>query len=125
MSKRHRKRVDSAKRSHWTRLGRSMLPIPLSDEERRRFRNRFIASALLLLAVWLTFFDSHSLVKRLAWHREHAHLVESNARLRSEIERLELEVGKGLSDEVVERIAREEYGMRRPGETVSRVKKAD
>gem|GEM_PF-174825 len=113
------------KSSHWTRLGRSMLPIPLTTEEKRRLRNRIIASALLLLGVWITFFDSHSLIKRISWHREHADLVEANAKLRAEIERLEGEVAKGLSDEVVERIAREEYGMRRPGETVYRIAEAD
>lgn len=113
------------KSSHWTRLGRSMLPIPFTDAEKRRLRNRIIACALLLLGGWITFFDSHSLIKRIAWHREHAELVESNARLRAEIDRLEIEVSKGLSDEVVERIAREEYGMRRSGETVYRVAEAD
>lgn len=111
--------------SHWTRLGRSMLPTPLSEEEKRRLRNRLLVSILIFLAVWLTFFDSHSFIKRLGWHREHVQLVEENARLRSEIEKFESEVGKGLSDEVVERIAREEYGMRRPGETVYRVAETD
>lgn len=119
--KRHRRTSDS----HWTRLGRSMLSIPFSDTEKRRLRNRLIACGVLMLAVWITFFDSHSLVKRLGWHREHAELVESNAQLRAEIDRLETELSKGLSDDVVERIAREEYGMRRPGETVYRVTESE
>lgn len=116
-----RKRTKS---SHWTRLGRSMLSISLSDTNKRRLRNRLIACGALFVLVWLTFFDSHSLIKRLGWHREHTQLVESNARLRAEIDRLEGEISKGLSDEIVERIAREEYGMRRPGETVYRVQEA-
>lgn len=111
--------------SHWTRLGRSMLPGAFSDAEKRRLRNRVIVCGFLVLGVWLTFFDSHSLIKRLSWHRQHAQLVEENTRLRMEIERLEKEVSKGLSDELVERIAREEYGMRRPGEKVYRVKPSE
>lgn len=94
----------------------------MSDEEKRRLRNRLIVSAALLLALWLTFFDSHSLVKRLRWHSEYATLTAENERLRRDISRLEKEVAAGLSDEVVEEIAREEYGMRRPGETVYRVR---
>ena len=120
MKKRRRKAS-----SHWTRLGKSMLPTPLSEEEKRRLRNRVLVCGFLVLGVWLTFFDSHSLIKRLGWHREHAQLVEENAHLHIEIERLEKEVSKGLSDEVVERIAREEYGMRRPGEKVYRVNESE
>lgn len=112
-------------RSHWTRLGKSMLPASMSDDEKRRLRNRVIVSAVLLLAVWLTFFDSHSLMKRISWHAEYVHLREENERLRQDIRRLETEVERGLSDEAVERIAREQYGMRRPGETVYRVETPD
>lgn len=112
-------------RSHWTRLGRSMLPSKLTALEKRRLRNRLLASAALLLLLWLTFFDSHSMLKRLTWHQEHAELRAENARLSAEIERLEEHVERGLSDEAVEKIAREEYGMRRPGDTVYRVQSTD
>lgn len=97
----------------------------MSVAEKRRLRNRTIASAVLLLAVWLAFFDSHSLFKRITWHREYTELREENARLSTEIERLGREIGRGLSDEAVEKIAREEYGMRRPGEKVYRVHRAN
>lgn len=102
-----------------------MLPSRLSDDERRRLRNRVLLVGAIFMATWLTFFDSHSLAKRIGWHRELGQLQEENAYLRSEIERLEEEVARGLSDEMVEKIAREEYGMRRPGETVYRVEHAD
>lgn len=112
-------------RSHWTRLGQSMLPSSMTDHEKRRLRNRILVCAGLLLALWLAFFDSHSLLKRVTWHQEFTELREENARLSTEIDRLEEEVIKGLSDEAVEEIAREEYGMRRLGETVYRVHRTD
>lgn len=97
----------------------------MSDHEKRRLRNRVFFSVVFLLTVWLTFFDSHSLYKRVTWHREYSDLREENARLSAETERLEDEVNMGLLDEAVEKIAREEYGMRRLGETVYRVQPAD
>lgn len=78
-----------------------------------------------LVLVWLTFFDSHSLVKRLGWHREYGQLQESNEELRAQVDDLESELEKGLSDERVEKIAREEYHMKRPDETVYRVETTD
>ena len=44
-----------------------------------------------------------------------------DASLRERIEVLESQLSDGPSDEDVERIAREKYGMRKPGETVYRV----
>ncbi len=64
------------------------------------------------------FFDSHSLLKRMTWRSEYLDVREENEHLRADITALEQEVREGLSDEAVEKIAREEYGMRRPGETV-------
>ncbi len=106
-------------------MGRSVLLKSLSDEVRRRMSRRLILSIAIFTIVWIAFFDSHSLVKRFSWHQEHAELLAQNEAVAAEIERLELELEKGLSDEVVEEIAREHYGMRRPGETVYRVKTRD
>jgi len=71
--------------------------------------------------VWITFFDSHSLLRRYQWHQEYEELAQENEQLRQDIQRLETQLDQPLSDEVVERIAREEYGMKRPGEIVYRV----
>lgn len=71
--------------------------------------------------VWVAFFDSHSLLKRYSWHQELQSLKTENARLRSEIRRFQKKLDRPLPDSVVERIARQEYGMKRPGETIYRV----
>ena len=87
-----------------------------------RFSRAFLLVALALLgAVWFVYFDSFSLVKRQKWSREYEELKAENVRLKAEIEALELRLEAPPTDEEIERIAREQYGMRREGETVYRV----
>jgi len=71
--------------------------------------------------VWIAFFDSHSLWQRYRWHQGLEATTQENAELRTEVERLRSQLDRPLSDSVVERIAREEYGMKRPGETIHRI----
>ncbi len=75
--------------------------------------------------VWVAFFDSHSLWQRYRWHQELEATTQENADLRAEIERLRSKLDRPLSDSLIERIAREEYGMKRPGETIYRVEPAE
>ncbi|WP_118838374.1 FtsB family cell division protein [Salinibacter ruber] len=77
------------------------------------------------MLVWVAFFDSHSLWQRYRWHQELEATTRENADLRAEIERLRSRLDRPLSDSLVERIAREEYGMKRPGETIYRVEPAE
>ena len=90
-----------------------------------RYRGRFIWIGVILLLVWIGFLDSHSLYKRWTWHQELTELTIQNEMLREEIARLRAELAKDLTDEEVERIAREQYGMQRPGETVHPVEPKD
>jgi cell division protein FtsB len=92
-----------------------------SDTPRPRPYRPLILTVVVLAALWFLFFDSHSLTKRVRWHQEYARLAAENEALRHEIEVLEERLKEPLSDEVIEKIAREEYGMRRPDETVYRV----
>lgn len=83
---------------------------------------RFVFVLLVILgALWFVWFDSYSLVRRAQWEREFIELREENAQLRAEIEDLQTKLATPVSDETIERIAREQYGMRRPEETVYRV----
>ena len=84
-------------------------------------RLRLVLGFVGVVLIWLTFFDSHSLLKRYRWHTELDELRSENEELRRRISQLEHELADGISDEQIERIAREQYGMRRPGETVYRV----
>jgi cell division protein FtsB len=85
------------------------------------WRRRLLYVGLGLAVGWLAFFDSHSLLRRVTYaHRLHT-LQAENARLQAENEALQARLAAGLSPALVERVAREQYGMRRPGETVYRV----
>jgi cell division protein FtsB len=86
----------------------------------RPLRRWLVGGLAALLALWLLFFDSHSLLQRYHWHRELSQVTDENQRLRLQIQQLEAQLEQPLSDETVERIAREEYGMKRPGETIYR-----
>lgn len=90
-----------------------------------RLRRRLLLVGLVGLIAWLTFFDSHSLVRRMGYYHELRQVAAENERLRAENTELAQHVNEGLSDEMAERVAREQYGMRRPGETVYRVEEDD
>ncbi|MEM8558997.1 MAG: septum formation initiator family protein [Bacteroidota bacterium] len=90
-----------------------------------RLRRRLLLTGAAALLVWVAFFDSHSLLRRADYMLEQRALRADNAALVADIERLEAELGASLSDTTIERLAREEYGMRRPGETVYRLAPAD
>ncbi len=97
----------------------------LSADAKRRLRKVLLWILAGAVVVSFVFFDSHSLLKRMTWRSEYLDVREENEQLRTDIAELEKEVSEGLSDEAVEKIAREEYGMRRPGETVYRVATPD
>lgn len=84
-------------------------------------RRRLLLLGAAALVCWLLFFDSHSVWKRTAWHYEASELREENDALRARIGELEARLEEAPTDEEIERIAREKYGMRKPGETVYRV----
>ena len=86
-----------------------------------RTRRRLLLAGLVGVLVWIVFFDSHSLLRRAGFSNEKDRLEEENRLLRAEIERIEAELERPLSDDEIEQVARERYGMRRPGETVYRV----
>ena len=97
-------------------------PRPSSNKTLRRW---LLGGFLCAVLVWIAFFDSHSLLQRYQWHQERDRLAGENEELRHEIERLRKQLDRPLTDSLIERIAREEYGMKRPDETVYRLKNED
>jgi cell division protein FtsB len=90
-----------------------------------RLRWRLLGVGAVALALYLAFFDSHSVFERLRLNREIARLSEENERLESQIDQYEAKLRAPMSDENVEKVAREQYGMRRPGETVYPVERGE
>ena len=86
-----------------------------------RIRFRLVVLGLVALAAWVLFFDSHSVLRRAGYARDLDRLTEQNAALEAENARLAAAVERGLDAATVEEVAREQYGMRRPGERVYRV----
>ena len=97
----------------------------LSFFSRPRLRRRLLLVGLVGLIGWLAFFDSHSLVRRVGYYHELRQISAENEQLKAENIELAEHVDEGLSDKMAERVAREQYGMRRPGETVYRLEEGN
>lgn len=82
---------------------------------------KLVLAAGVLLLLWVLFLDSHSIFNRVVWHRETSHLEVQNEELRAEIQQIKNDIKHAGDPDNVERVAREDYGMRRDGETVYRV----
>ena len=87
-----------------------------------RFRSRLVLVGLAALAVWVAFFDSHSVLRRVQYASELDRLSEENAAMVADNAAVQARLDRGLDNATVEEVAREQYGMRRPGETVYRVR---
>ncbi len=98
--------------------------MPVGRNIPRAVRRAIIAVLVLGAVVWFVFFDSYSVRKRIDWQAEYEQLESENALLRQEIARLKEELAEPPTDEMIEKIAREQYGMRRPGELVYRLETA-
>lgn len=85
--------------------------------QRRRYRLFWVLGAAL--AVWFTFFDSYSLLAMWNLNRQETRILREIERLEEDRQRMETDLERLRNDPfVLERIAREQYGMKRPDETV-------
>lgn len=91
------------------------------------WKKSFLISLLIgFFALWFAFFDTYSLSTRYQLHSQKNDLIERTSELELKSEELQQKI-KDLekNPDLLEKIAREEYGMRKPGETVYRIKSAD
>lgn len=89
-----------------------------------RWKRSFLFTLVVgFLVIWFTFLDTYSLYTRYQLNQEKKFLIEETKRLQTETEKLNEKI-QTLEDhpEIMEQIAREQYGMRKPGETVYRIK---
>ena len=76
------------------------------------------------LLLWFLFLDTYSIYTRYELSSRKSELIEKTKALKKENARLEKKVNTMKSDSMlIERIAREQYGMRKPGETVYKIDK--
>ncbi len=90
-----------------------------------RWKKSFL---ILLLAgfvvAWFTFIDSYSLKTRWDLYSQKQELKERTSELHERSEELKTKIDNLDKDPaLLEKIAREEYGMRKAGETVYKVKR--
>lgn len=89
------------------------------------WRRSFLFSVLLIMLIlWFGFIDTYSVWTRVQLNREMKELVRETERLQAETLEYQNKMENLESNpELIERLAREEYGMRKPGETIYRVQK--
>ena len=76
--------------------------------------------------IWFAFIDTHSLKTRWDLAEKKAKLIERTKELEIDAEVLKTKIETLENDPaLLEKIAREEYGMKKPGETVYKIKKGN
>lgn len=88
-----------------------------------RWRKSVLICLLVaFLVIWFGFLDTYSIWTRNQLSRKKTELIQETAQLKKKTKELDQKI-KDLKNnpELTEKIAREEYGMRKKGETVYRV----
>ncbi len=92
-----------------------------------RWRKSFLALILGgFLIVWFMFIDTYSIWTRIELSQRKAELKAKKERLKTETSTLKKKIENLKTDPfLLERIAREEYGMKKEGELIYKVKEVD
>lgn len=90
-----------------------------------RWKKSVLVSLLFAFIIaWFTFIDTYSLKTRWDLHSQKEELKERTTELDKKSEELKGKIEDLEKDPaLLEKIAREDYGMRKPGETVYKVKR--
>ena len=80
----------------------------------------------LVLVIWFLFVDVYSLKTRWDLGQQKKELIRKTEELKSESKTLEQDIQKLENNpDLIEKIAQEEYGMKKPGEKVYKIKKEE
>jgi cell division protein FtsB len=79
---------------------------------------KFIVQAILALFVFWFFFGDYGLVTRFSMEREHRQLMERQAEEQKKIIEDRATIRQAYNQDSIEKVAREKYNFRKPGETV-------
>ncbi|MBK97504.1 MAG: hypothetical protein CL672_01775 [Balneola sp.] len=80
----------------------------------------------LVIIIWFLFIDVYSLKIRWELAQQKKELIQKTEKLKNEAEILEQNIQKLENNpDLIEKIAREEYGMKKPGERVYIIKKKE
>jgi cell division protein FtsB len=92
-----------------------------------RWKKSFLALILGgFVFIWFTFIDTYSIWTRVELSQQKSELKAKKEQLKEETEILKQKIEALNNDPaLLERIAREEYGMKREGETVYKIKEVD
>jgi cell division protein FtsB len=92
-----------------------------------RWRKSFLILILGgFLLIWFAFVDTYSIWTRIELHERKDNLKEKKEKLKKETAVLKDKIENLKTDPfLLERIAREEYGMKKKGETVYKIKEVD
>lgn len=78
------------------------------------------------MVIWFTFIDTYSIWARIQLSQRKAELKAKKEQLKSETRLLKKKIENLKTDPfLLERIAREEYGMKKEGETVYKIKEVE
>lgn len=92
-----------------------------------RWRKSFLGIILGgIIVIWFTFIDTYSIWTRIELNQQKTELKEKKERLKNETQALKQKIQDLETDPfLLERIAREEYGMKKEGETVYKIKEVN
>jgi cell division protein FtsB len=92
-----------------------------------RWKKPILVAVLVGAAViWFLFFDTYSLLTRIQLENRKDALIEQTEEYRNEAEELDKQIQELENNpQLIEKIAREDYGMRKPDETVYKVEPAE
>lgn len=92
-----------------------------------RWRKSFLLLILGgVVVIWFSFIDTYSIWKRIELSQRKAELKEKKVQLQQETAVLKRNIANLKTDPfLLERIAREEYGMKKEGELIYKVKVVD